>query len=148
MSDRSRPLSVSASWLSYLRPRPTLWNAGWCTADRCGDGGQCVLPAGGVQDVGRLRSADSDLAVSAERRVRDADLEVLRVIDYFVSVLTLIAIFAIVALALNVRWGWAGEFDFFVYGLLAVGAYVYAVVTLPPAPKDDPGFIYMLGLKQ
>ena len=69
-------------------------------------------------------------------------------IDYFVSVLTLISIFAIVVLALNVRWGWAGEFDFFVYGLLALGAYVYAVITLPPAPKNDPGLIYMLGLSQ
>lgn len=69
-------------------------------------------------------------------------------IDYLVSITTLAVIFSIVALALNVRWGWAGEFDFFVYGLLAVGAYVDAVVTLPPAPKDDPGFIYMLGLSQ
>lgn len=69
-------------------------------------------------------------------------------IDYAVTIATLASIFAIVALALNVRWGWAGEFDFFVYGLLALGAYVYAVITLPPAPKDDPGLIYMLGLSQ
>lgn len=69
-------------------------------------------------------------------------------IDYLVTIVTLATIFSIVALALNVRWGWAGEFDFFVYGLLAVGAYVYAVVVLPPAPKDDPGLIYMLGLSQ
>jgi branched-chain amino acid transport system permease protein len=66
--------------------------------------------------------------------------------DYLVSIVTLAVIFAIVSLALNVRWGWAGEFDFFVYGLLAVGAYVYAVIVLPPAPKDDPGLIYILGL--
>ena len=69
-------------------------------------------------------------------------------IDYLITIVTLATIFSIVALALNVRWGWAGEFDFFVYGLLAVGAYVYAVMVLPPAPKDDPGFIYMLGLSQ
>ncbi len=67
-------------------------------------------------------------------------------IDYLVTIATLASIFGIVALALNVRWGWAGEFDFFVYGLLALGAYVYAVITLPPAPKGDPGDIYMLGL--
>lgn len=68
--------------------------------------------------------------------------------DYLVSIVTLATIFSIVALALNVRWGWAGEFDFFVYGLLAVGAYVYAVIVLPPAPKNDPGLIYILGLNQ
>lgn len=69
-------------------------------------------------------------------------------IDYLVSIATLATIFGITTLALNVRWGWAGEFDFFVYGLLALGAYVYAVIVLPPAPKGDPGDIYMLGLHQ
>jgi branched-chain amino acid transport system permease protein len=67
-------------------------------------------------------------------------------IDYLLSVVTLAVIFSIVALALNVRWGWAGEFDFFVYGLLALGAYVDGVIVLGPAPKDVPGFTYILGL--
>jgi branched-chain amino acid transport system permease protein len=67
---------------------------------------------------------------------------------YIVSVATLSVIFAIVALALNVRWGWAGEFDFFVYGLVALGAYTDAVVTLPRAPKNDVGLRYILGLHQ
>jgi branched-chain amino acid transport system permease protein len=66
--------------------------------------------------------------------------------DYLVTILTLAVIYSITALALNVRWGWAGEFDFFVYGLLAVGGYVYAVMVLPPAPKNDPGLTYVLGL--
>lgn len=66
--------------------------------------------------------------------------------DYLLTVVTFAVIYAITAMALNVRWGWAGEFDFFVYGLLAVGGYVYAVVVLPPAPKNNPGIIYMLGL--
>jgi ABC-type branched-subunit amino acid transport system permease subunit len=67
--------------------------------------------------------------------------------DYFITIATLAVIYSVTALALNVRWGWAGEFDFFVYGLLAVGGYVYAVMVLPPAPKNDPGLIYFLGLK-
>lgn len=67
--------------------------------------------------------------------------------DYLVTIATFAVIYGITAMALNVRWGWAGEFDFFVYGLLAVGGYTYAVMVLPPAPKNDPGLIYMLGLK-
>jgi branched-chain amino acid transport system permease protein len=67
-------------------------------------------------------------------------------IPYLGTVLTLAVIYGIAALAQNVRWGWAGEFDFFVYGLLALGAYVYAVVTLPPAPGKAQGVTYILGL--
>lgn len=66
---------------------------------------------------------------------------------FILTVSIFAAIFSITALALNVRWGWAGEFDFFVYGLLAIGAYVYAVMVLPPAPKNNPGLIYILGLR-
>ena len=66
----------------------------------------------------------------------------------FVTVVTFALIYAVAASALNVRWGWAGEFDFFVYALLAVGAYTYAVVVLPPAPRNDTGLTYILGLNQ
>ncbi len=65
-----------------------------------------------------------------------------------VTVATIALIYAVAAAALNVRWGWAGEFDFFVYALLAVGAYTYAVVVLPPAPPNDTGLTYILGLRQ
>lgn len=65
-----------------------------------------------------------------------------------ISVATFALIYAVAATALNLRWGWAGEFDFLVYALLAVGAYVYAVVVLPPAPAGDTGLTYILGLKQ
>ena len=39
-----------------------------------------------------------------------------------ITVATFALIYAVAAAALNVRWGWAGEFDFLVYALLAVGA--------------------------
>lgn len=65
-----------------------------------------------------------------------------------ITVATFALIYAVAAVALNVRWGWAGEFDFFVYALLAVGAYLYAVVVLPPAPPHDTGLTYVLGLRQ
>ena len=66
-------------------------------------------------------------------------------IAYVVSVLTLVAIFSIVSMALDVRWGWGGLFDFFIYGLVALGAYGYGVLTLPPSP-NQPGDTYVLGL--
>jgi branched-chain amino acid transport system permease protein len=65
-----------------------------------------------------------------------------------ITVATFALIYAVAAAALNVRWGWAGEFDFLVYALLAVGAYTYAVVVLPPAPPNDTGLTYILGLRQ
>jgi branched-chain amino acid transport system permease protein len=65
-----------------------------------------------------------------------------------ITVATFALIYGVAAAALNVRWGWAGEFDFFVYALLAVGAYVYSVVVLPPAPRNDTGLTYILGLRQ
>jgi branched-chain amino acid transport system permease protein len=68
------------------------------------------------------------------------------VVDYLISVATLVTIYSMVSLALNVRWGWAGLFDFFVYALVAVGAYVHGVVTLPPAPPNQYGDQYILGL--
>jgi ABC-type branched-subunit amino acid transport system permease subunit len=67
-------------------------------------------------------------------------------ITYIVTVVTLGVIYSIVCLALNVRWGWAGEFDFFVYGLLALGAYVDAIATLGKAPGKALGVTYLLGL--
>ena len=65
-----------------------------------------------------------------------------------ITVATFALIYAVAAAALNVRWGWAGEFDFLVYALLAVGAYTYAVVVLPPSPRNDTGLTYILGLRQ
>jgi ABC-type branched-subunit amino acid transport system permease subunit len=65
-----------------------------------------------------------------------------------ITVATFALIYAVAAAALNVRWGWAGEFDFLVYALLAVGAYTYAVMVLPPAPRNDTGLTYILGLRQ
>ena len=53
--------------------------------------------------------------------------------DYLVSVLTEGAIFGIMALGLNVIWGWSGDFDLAYYGYIAVGAYMTLVLTIGPA---------------
>jgi branched-chain amino acid transport system permease protein len=52
------------------------------------------------------------------------------------------------ALGLNVRYGWAGDFDLSFYLFVAVGAYITAVITLP---RPDPNVYpppegYILGL--
>jgi len=63
---------------------------------------------------------------------------------YLVSVLTEGAIFGIMALGLNVIWGWSGDFDLAYYGYIAVGAYMTLVLTIGPAV---PPAHYILGLQ-
>ena len=52
---------------------------------------------------------------------------------YLVSILTEGAIFGIMALGLNVIWGWSGDFDLAYYGYVAIGAYMTLVLTIGPA---------------
>ena len=63
---------------------------------------------------------------------------------YLVSVLTEGAIFGIMALGLNVIWGWSGDFDLAYYGYVAVGAYMTLVLTIGPATAPAQ---YILGLQ-
>ena len=66
-------------------------------------------------------------------------------IDYLISALTVGAIFTILSLALNVRWGWSGDLDLSVIAYSAVGAYTVAVLTAGPATLPPPNG-YILGL--
>lgn len=52
--------------------------------------------------------------------------------NWSVGFLTTAAIFAIVALALNVQWGYTGAVNFGVVAFFAVGAYASALLTLDP----------------
>jgi branched-chain amino acid transport system permease protein len=63
---------------------------------------------------------------------------------YLVSVLTEGAIFGIMALGLNVIWGWSGDFDLAYYGYVAVGAYITLVLTIGPATAPAQ---YIIGLQ-
>jgi branched-chain amino acid transport system permease protein len=63
--------------------------------------------------------------------------------EYLISVLTEGAIFGIMALGLNVIWGWSGDFDLAYYGYIAVGAYMTLVLTVGPAVAPAH---YILGL--
>ena len=65
-------------------------------------------------------------------------------IEYLVSIFTEGAIFGIMALGLNVIWGWSGDFDLAYYGYVALGAYMTLVLTIgPPFPPTE----YILGLQ-
>jgi ABC-type branched-subunit amino acid transport system permease subunit len=64
---------------------------------------------------------------------------------YLLSILTEGAIFGIMALGLNVIWGWSGDFDLAYYGYVAVGAYMTLVLTI--GPPTSPAAHYILGLQ-
>jgi ABC-type branched-subunit amino acid transport system permease subunit len=61
---------------------------------------------------------------------------------YWVSVVTEAAIFAILALGLDMVWGWAGDFDLAFYGYLALGSYMTMVLTIG---KPVPPVSYIIG---
>jgi ABC-type branched-subunit amino acid transport system permease subunit len=67
-------------------------------------------------------------------------------IQYLVSVGTLAAITSILAIGLNARWGLGGQLDLGYYLYVALGAYIYGVLTLPPA-RTQPAVSYILGLR-
>jgi ABC-type branched-subunit amino acid transport system ATPase component/ABC-type branched-subunit amino acid transport system permease subunit len=66
--------------------------------------------------------------------------------QYLIGLAITGVIFSIVTLALNVRWGWAGEFDIALFAFVAIGAYMYSVFTLPPNSLPKPSG-YILGLR-
>ena len=61
---------------------------------------------------------------------------------YWVTILTECCIFGILALGLNMVWGWSGDFDLAFYGYMALGTYATMVFTIgkPSAPVE-----YVLG---
>lgn len=65
-------------------------------------------------------------------------------IAYIVGVITLGVIISIFCLGLNVRYGWAGEFDLAYYAFIALGAYMYIVIVLPRNTLPPPN-AYILG---
>ena len=107
-----------------------------------------------LQAGGALRAADRDADRASARALRYVDrggrlmlpLESLAPfagelpllvtfsggLNWTVGFLTTAAIFAIVALALNVQWGYTGTINFGVVGFFGIGAYVSALLTLDP----------------
>jgi branched-chain amino acid transport system permease protein len=58
------------------------------------------------------------------------------VISFLTGFATLVAIFAVLALGLNVQWGYTGIFNFGVVAFFMVGAYTAAIITKGPATTE------------
>ncbi|MGQ9571595.1 MAG: branched-chain amino acid ABC transporter permease [Dehalococcoidia bacterium] len=58
------------------------------------------------------------------------------VISFLTGFATLVAIFAILALGLNVQWGYTGIFNFGVVAFFMVGAYTAGIITKSPAETE------------
>jgi ABC-type branched-subunit amino acid transport system permease subunit len=69
------------------------------------------------------------------------------VINYLTGILTNVAVFGVIALGLDVQWGWAGLVNLSYVTFVAAGAYAYAVTTSAPAPANGSGGTYILGLQ-
>ncbi len=61
-------------------------------------------------------------------------------LDYGVFFLTMTGIYAILALGLNLQWGFTGQFNIGVAGFFAVGAYTSAIFTTPETASHLGGF--------
>ncbi len=59
---------------------------------------------------------------------------------YLVSFLTSVGIFAVLALGLNIQWGFTGLFNVGIAGFFAVGAYTSAILTTPESSNHLGGF--------
>jgi branched-chain amino acid transport system permease protein len=56
---------------------------------------------------------------------------------FLAGVITLIGIYSLITLAVNIHYGYAGLLSFGVVGFLAVGAYTYAILTVGPPVGED-----------
>lgn len=57
----------------------------------------------------------------------------------------LACVWALLALGLNLQWGYGGMFNAGIAGFWAVGAYTAAIVTTPPSPPNEFGYPGHLG---
>jgi branched-chain amino acid transport system permease protein len=67
-------------------------------------------------------------------------MELTGLLSYSVFFLTVTGIYAILALGLNVQWGYTGQINIGVAAFFAVGAYTSAILTTPETPHHLGGF--------
>src|SRR5260221_6564730 len=89
----------------------------------------------------RVTAAGGAHAAAAERAVRPQRGGGCCLM-YWISVFTQAGIFAILALGLDIVWGWTGDFDLAFYGYLALGSYMTMVLTIG---RPTPPVEYIIG---
>jgi branched-chain amino acid transport system permease protein len=67
-------------------------------------------------------------------------MELTPLLSYAAFFLVFVGIFAVMALGLNLQWGFSGLFNVGVAGFVAIGAYSSALLTGPPEPERFGGF--------
>ena len=67
-------------------------------------------------------------------------MELLPVLNYLAFFLVFAGVFAVMALGLNLQWGFCGLFNAGIAGFVAIGAYASALLTGPPEPERFGGF--------
>ncbi len=68
------------------------------------------------------------------------------VVFYILTLATFAAIYGVLALGLNIQWGYTGILDFMYIAFVAIGGYTTALLTMPPAQPQVLGETYILGL--
>ncbi len=64
------------------------------------------------------------------------------ILQFLAGVITLIGIYSVLTIAVNLHFGYGGLNSFGIVGFLAVGAYTYAIMTIGPATGDN---VYLFG---
>ena len=59
-------------------------------------------------------------------------MEIAGILDYFIGFVVMAGIYSVMALGLNVQWGFTGLFNIGIAGFFALGAYTSALLTGPP----------------
>ena len=75
-------------------------------------------------------------------------MELVSLLSYLVFFMTMAGIYAVLALGLNVQWGYTGQINIGVAAFFAIGAYTSAIMTTAPSPDHLGGFglPFVLGL--
>ncbi|TDQ84418.1 branched-chain amino acid transport system permease protein [Dongia mobilis] len=68
------------------------------------------------------------------------DITLYGLMMYGLALLTMMAIYGVLCLALNLQWGFAGLFNAGIAGFFAVGAYATAILTAPESPNHLGGY--------
>ena len=124
------------------RHRPAVRDPRRRPARRAGDPDRRHLHQFGLPAGLRVPAPGAPHAVPAERRLRPAQRDGGACLMYWVSVFTEAGIFAILALGLDVVWGWSGDFDLAFYGYLALGSYMTFVLAIG---RPTPPVEYIIG---